>query len=516
MTDADKINGGKSRKQTEKKRRDRFNSLLHELGEAIISEPVAKLDKITVLRHIVNFFRGHEGRKKTAGTMCPPCLTSGEFSMIALDCLDCFVLVLDRTGSILFASDDTLPCMGFVPAHLVGSNFFKLVHDDSKRSVYSQLLRQQQREKPTVQAWTTAHSPLNVDFACKMYTGSYKRSTDRSESVRCYGQVYGEKNSCLVVLVKLDHPEPNKTLAYSGTDQESFCTEFDLKWKYTSIDESATSVLGYLPAEMAGRSEYELVHPDDLNKLLKYHEVLLRAGRVTTCYYRLLTKAHCWIWVRTSCCVKYCQWNGKPDRVTCVTIAVGYCEVCLRYKDVLREDVEKFKRFRERTSKGKAIKPTGNEPSSSSRNTRSDGDLPVGFSSESLTFQWPSGLTSTQMLIHMNLRERYTKLSRKMQRYVHQMNALQTKMDLQEGLAKESGKQLDEKIPESKQLQQSPAELPTGDALESHLRHQPLPERVAEVVVQEKNITSRKVRACGVDSRVLKYHKTNEQGFASE
>ena len=434
-----------SRNKMEKKRRDRFNVLLNRLAQDIYTAgPVDKLNKASILRDVVNYFRDHSVANATDLSWHPPFVSKGEFGKIMLDSLDCFVLVLDRAGRIFYASDDVLPCIGFIPAQLVGKNFFDLIHDGDKQTVYLQLIRQQQhqRRRSSLDDQNDRTNSSDVSFSCNVCSGAHK-ATAGFQLIHCFGQVCNQNHPCLIMLMKLDSSGPNKILCSADSVPEVFTTRLSLEWKYTFIDHVATLVTGYFPCEVIGKTEYELCHPDDLNKLLEYHELLLHAGKVTTCYYRLLTKGQTWIWVRTSCGICYSQWNSKPECVTCITSAVSYTEVCLRQKQVLKNDKQKFKRFRERLSNKrgstrKADKKASSESSKECTPTESANEAKVPRDVRSVAgVSWPEnlklppGLTNTQMLIHLQLQEQYTRLSKQMQRHVGEMKRIRRQIECQ-------------------------------------------------------------------------------------
>jgi circadian locomoter output cycle kaput protein len=128
----------------------------------------------------------------------------------------------------------------------------------------------------------------------------------------------------------------------SNTKAKDFTSQLTLDWIYTFVDPRALLIVGYLPSELIKKSAYLFFHEEDLENVSSYHEMLVRKGRVTTCYYRFLTKGQSWIWLRSCCYVSYNQWNSKPEYVTSTTTSVSYDEVCSNQENLLQEDKLKF------------------------------------------------------------------------------------------------------------------------------------------------------------------------------
>ncbi|GFO13793.1 Aryl hydrocarbon receptor [Plakobranchus ocellatus] len=71
----------------------------------------------------------------------------------------------------------------------------------------------------------------------------------------------------------------------------------------------------YTDQELANRSGYDLIHPDDLNYFSCAHQELIKTGSSGLISYRWQTKLHQWIWMQSSCKVIYK--NSKPDFIIC-------------------------------------------------------------------------------------------------------------------------------------------------------------------------------------------------------
>ncbi|GFS05397.1 aryl hydrocarbon receptor [Elysia marginata] len=78
---------------------------------------------------------------------------------------------------------------------------------------------------------------------------------------------------------------------------------------------SGKTLFAYTDQELANRSGYDLIHPDDLNYFSCAHQELIKTGSSGLISYRWQTKLQQWIWMQSSCKVIYK--NSKPDFIIC-------------------------------------------------------------------------------------------------------------------------------------------------------------------------------------------------------
>lgn len=70
--------------------------------------------------------------------------------------------------------------------------------------------------------------------------------------------------------------------------------------RYTYLSPSSLLVLGYAPEELIGMSPYELVHPDDLDSLLRFHTKMVERQGVSTLQFRLHCKDGKYRWMEST------------------------------------------------------------------------------------------------------------------------------------------------------------------------------------------------------------------------
>jgi PAS domain S-box-containing protein len=90
----------------------------------------------------------------------------------------------------------------------------------------------------------------------------------------------------------------------------------DGSYRYASA--AAKDLLGYLPEELLGRSAYELIHPDDHEKVATVHRSALQ-GAPFTAAYRLRRKDSEYVWVETTTRVIADEASGDVIEIVCST-----------------------------------------------------------------------------------------------------------------------------------------------------------------------------------------------------
>lgn len=87
---------------------------------------------------------------------------------------------------------------------------------------------------------------------------------------------------------------------------------------YLYVSPACETILGYTPAEMIGRSAYELLHPDDLAKTRTAHAEALKDSDRTSGSYRCRHKAGHYIWLETTYRTQRDPQTGAVQEIYCV------------------------------------------------------------------------------------------------------------------------------------------------------------------------------------------------------
>ena len=347
------------RNKNEKKRRDRFNSLVSELSASL---PLArkKLSKNNVLKFAIEYFRQHQlgarsentRARKLYGKWQPDFLTNEEFRQTMLDGLETVVLAVDEAAKIIYASSNVFSCLGYDEDELCKTSILNYVHPDDQRTICSLL--------GAIYSSTVGLNPLDITWhSIRFRCGPQNRGPNEFTTLRCVSKIFREiemldatqpGNACIVLLGKIEFvPRVNNTvLATDATKASKFTTRLDKNWRFECVERSATLTLGYYPIELLGTCLYEYCHADDLANLAEYHNMLLYSGVITTCCYRLLTKGQVWIWVRSRCHVSYSQLDSKPESVICVTWPIKGTEFSANQQEMIERDRQLFSQILEK------------------------------------------------------------------------------------------------------------------------------------------------------------------------
>ncbi|XP_031573555.1 circadian locomoter output cycles protein kaput-like [Actinia tenebrosa] len=359
-----------SRNMNEKKRRDRFNLLINELA-AVISpgNRNGKFEKVTVLKEAIDCLRS----QKTSQSSHPSITQSNwqtslvggsELSQLIVEAMNGFVLSLDSSGIITFVSDSILSAVGHRSTEMIDNSIAEFLDQSDRSSIFvhlSLLQREGEAFPPPALNFTSKSKAFGKALAFQMHL-LYGPHIDKKGyvTVNCRCQAFAMSHTTsfqpvtlphgssqnaklqLVIVGTLRLPKPNMMVPLADIKAKEFTSKLTLGWKYTQVDPKALLIVGYLPTELIDKSAYLFIHEEDISNITSYHEMLVRKGRVTTCYYRFLTKGQTWVWLRSCCYVSYNQWNSKPEYVTSTTTAVSYEEVCANQENLLKEDKLKF------------------------------------------------------------------------------------------------------------------------------------------------------------------------------
>ncbi|XP_028512811.1 circadian locomoter output cycles protein kaput [Exaiptasia diaphana] len=345
-----------SRNMNEKKRRDRFNVLISELA-AVIPDSTAvgtsKIDKTTVLKKAVAYLRSHSNRSTVAlsrptANWQPAFVNDAELNQVLLEAMSGFLLVLDGSGIITFASDSIISILGYRPQDVVNNSVADYLDQTDKSCIFAHLALLEKLKSSTQESSNSTYSSVAVsdpvNFEMTLNSGPCFKS-QVVECFSCIGQAFttnaaphSSSNFQVIVICYSSNSKPNLTQPLFDVTSKEFTSRLTLDWKFTCVDNRIMLVLGYQPSELVNKSIYAFIHHEDLVNIKTYHEMLVRKGRINTCYYRFLTKGEVWVWLRSCCHISYNQWNSKPEYVTVKSNPVHYEEVFSNQEVLVKND----------------------------------------------------------------------------------------------------------------------------------------------------------------------------------
>ena len=368
------------RNESERKRRNRFNGYIDELAGFIADRCTTKRskEKSSIMRLTIEYFREQERAAKKAlkqpfGNAKPAYITNDELSFAFMESACAFIFAVDLTGKIIYSSDNVFASIGHLPGHIINRSVFEIIQPKDQPIFQGMLsVLRSDSALTTVPIPSTANGVPRISqrlkpFLCQFCRGPRGRG-DGFEFFYCFPAMIKnfteEKNAkpefpdCIHIMAKpLNRVAFNTTLLRSDGPQREFTAMLNMEAKYDYVDKRVAFVLGYFPSELMGRSLYDFCHFEDLDVLVEYHNMLLLRGKITTCYYRHLTKGQSWIWLQSRYHISYSDWSSKPQAVTSLSWAVPYEEVCEKQKEIQARDREKFALIQEglESADGKSI-----------------------------------------------------------------------------------------------------------------------------------------------------------------
>ncbi|XP_045464714.1 circadian locomoter output cycles protein kaput isoform X2 [Harmonia axyridis] len=340
----DKDSKRRSRNLSEKKRRDQFNTLVSELN-AMVS-PDRKMDKSSVLKTAISLLKKHnELTTKSKVTEIeeywkPTFLTNEEFIYLQLEAIDGFMILFSTSGQIFYTSESVISLLGYLPENLIKMTLYEITHEAERNNLYNILMNPPKEEEQvsfSCYIQRKGSDSNRTTYELINFVGNFRPEKNRLANDNEFKDYSYENNVRLIFMGigRIQTPQLIKETALVDSTKAEFISRHSLEWKFLFLDHRAPPIIGYLPFELLGTSGYDYYHVDDLNEVLKCHQLLMQRGEGTSCYYRFLTKGQQWIWLQTRFYITYHQWNSKPEFVVCSHRVVSYLDVmnCFSDKD---------------------------------------------------------------------------------------------------------------------------------------------------------------------------------------
>lgn len=334
----DKDSKRKSRNLSEKKRRDQFNLLVNELSTMVSTIGGRKMDKTTVLKATISFLKNHNEIAiksrvhEIPDNWKPNFLTNEEFTHLILEAVDGFLIVLGKSGNILYISESITSLLGYIPEDIIGMTIYDLGYSEEQNNVYNILTGATTEEQCSTSFSCHLRSAIydqrqNPSYDLIHFTGYFRTV---SESDCSNYNVFSEESASRLVFIgsgRLQIPHLTNEMRLNNlTTKTEFTSKHSLEWKFLYLDQKAPPIIGYLPFELLGTSGYDYYHIDDMDRVIGCHDALMQKGEGVSCYYRFLTKGQQWIWLQTRFYITYHQWNSKPEFIVCIHRVVSHAD----------------------------------------------------------------------------------------------------------------------------------------------------------------------------------------------
>uniref|UniRef100_M4ANF0 PAS domain-containing protein n=1 Tax=Xiphophorus maculatus TaxID=8083 RepID=M4ANF0_XIPMA len=253
----------------------------------------AHLDKPSVIRLTLSYIRlqtllkVHEKRNSLSG------LDPLDENSMYLKILEGFLMVLSTLGDMIFLSDNVSKYMGLSQTELMGHNIFEYTHPCDHEEIRHNLR--------LTAGWCVLNQKR--DFVVRIKSalthrgrvGNLKSTTWKV--LHCQGRVKlcaaSSSVSCVLLTCR---PLP---LSHTLLSTHTFTSQHSMDMRFTYCDQRVTSLLGYRPEELLGRSIYDLCHTLDTSCLNKNHLNLCLKSQSVSGRYRMLVRSGGYVWVES-------------------------------------------------------------------------------------------------------------------------------------------------------------------------------------------------------------------------
>lgn len=205
-----------------------------------------------------------------------------------------YVFETDENGRFSYCNPLIAEDTGYKMEELLGMSYLDLVHPDDRERVF--LFYNEEIKKGHTESYIEFKINLKKEAkASDLIVGQKSRITyseDGMESVKAIARNITDKRQ---LQAKLDENSQLLQLI-TDTSQDIICLH-NLKGEYTYVSPSIYENLGYTPEEILGKTPYDLMHPEDMDRAMKQaHEPLLDGDKRNFLEYRLRNKSGEYIW----------------------------------------------------------------------------------------------------------------------------------------------------------------------------------------------------------------------------
>uniref|UniRef100_A0A665TNB7 PAS domain-containing protein n=1 Tax=Echeneis naucrates TaxID=173247 RepID=A0A665TNB7_ECHNA len=274
----------------------------------------ANLDKPSVIRLTLSYIRMHTLLKESTEN-------AEQITNLYLRILEGFLMVLSSEGDMIYLSDNISKYMGLTQTELMGHNIFEFIHPSDHEEIRNNLR-------------LTASECLlffQRDFVVRIKSALTHRgrSTNLKSAMwkvlHCQGRakvcVSHPSVSCLLLTCQ---PLP---LSHTLLSTHTFTSQHSMDMRFTYCDQRVTSLLGYSPQELLGRSIYDLCHTLDIKCLSKNHLNLCWRSQSVSGQYRMLVRGGGYIWVESHSAVIP---SGPPSKSR-LSVPQAFTILCVTY-----------------------------------------------------------------------------------------------------------------------------------------------------------------------------------------
>ncbi|RXG70767.1 Protein trachealess [Armadillidium vulgare] len=107
-------------------------------------------------------------------------------------------------------------------------------------------------------------------------------------------------------------------------ESDMFVTRLNFDFRIAHCEPRVSDLLDYTPDEFQGRSLYSLCHAQDVEKIKRTHNDLMKKGQVMSPYFRILNKRGGFTWMQICATIICSSKNGEEQNIICVNYVLRF------------------------------------------------------------------------------------------------------------------------------------------------------------------------------------------------
>ncbi|XP_043109463.1 endothelial PAS domain-containing protein 1 isoform X3 [Puntigrus tetrazona] len=322
-------------------RRSKETEVFYELAHQLpLPHSVSShLDKASIMRLAISFLRTRKLFNSGRTVQQTQSKDDSQMDSLYLKSLEGFVAVVTSDGDIIFLSENVTKFMGLTQVELTGHSIFDFTHPCDHEEIRENLSVKSgpvygrrgrdmspgrdffMRMKCTVTNRGRTVNLKSASWKVLHCTGHLQVCSSQPPQVLC-----GFSEPPLTCVTMLCAPIPHPSNVDTPLDSKTFMSRHSMDMKFIYCDERVSSLIGYRPEELLGRSVYEFCHASDSESMTKSHQNLCNKGQVVSGQYRMLAKHGGYVWMETQATVIYNNRNSQPQCIICINYVLSSVE----------------------------------------------------------------------------------------------------------------------------------------------------------------------------------------------
>ncbi len=202
--------------------------------------------------------------------------------------LDVFCTV-NELGFFVYVSAASLNHWGYLPEELIGKSFKDLLIEEDASETFEVI--DGLRKGKDVKSFINRYRKKDGGIAYNLWSARWDEVTKQRYAVaKDFGDKIEQEEK-----IKLSEKR-FKALVQEGSD---LIVILDEKGNYLYVSTSSNSILSDLPEGIAGKSAFDFIHPDDIERTKASLQKILKGEKLTIEPYRFLNNKNEWRWLET-------------------------------------------------------------------------------------------------------------------------------------------------------------------------------------------------------------------------